>query len=180
MSMVSPLYNAIFEGDCDRIDALLAGSDVNMRTKEEHWNLLHIALEGITYAPNPDVIRYLIYRAVDVNAKDWHRWTPLHYAARTKSPAADPSLSTACVKLLIDAGADVNAEDDEGVTPMHRSVLQYPWNVEMIETMLASGAKKTDMFCSLMNAVAGPDKETVLALLTKYQQEGRKKGDAAL
>src|SRR5262245_30927705 len=138
MSLVPPLYKAIFEGDCQRIDALLAGRDVNVRTEGDKWNLLHMALEGVTEAPNPDVIRLLIKLGVDANPRDRHGWTPLHFAARTKSPAADPSLSTACVKLLIDAGADVNAEDNEGVTPLHRSVLRYPWNVKMIETLLAA------------------------------------------
>ena len=96
----------------------------------------------------------------------------MHYSARKKSPAADPALSTACVKLLIDAGADVNAKDKDGVTPMHRSVFESPWNLEMIEVLLAAGAKPTDMFCNFVNAVADdPEKKAVLALLLKYGHE---------
>jgi ankyrin repeat protein len=116
------------------------------------------------------VIQHLIDLGVNVNARDRFGWTPLHYAARTKNPAADPSLSTACVKLLIDAGADVNAKDKDGVTPMHRSIFKYPWNVEMIEVLLAAGAKPTENFCNVVNAVADdPDKAAVLALLSKYR-----------
>jgi len=171
MSVVEPLSRAIFNGDCNTIDALLAGRDVNMKTVEgDNWNLLHIALVGLTRAPNPDVVRNLIKHGVDVNAKDSCQWTPLHYAVRAKSPDADPSLSTACVKLLVDAGADVNAQDNEGVTPLHRSIIGYPWNVEMIKTLLAAGAKKTEMFCSFMNAVASPDKDKVLELLAKHDR----------
>jgi ankyrin repeat protein len=166
MSLVDPLYRAISEGDCQRICEILAGRDVNIGTGRD--NLLRFALMGLTDAPNPDVIRLLIKLGVDVNSKDQYGWTPLHYAARTKSPAADPSLSTACVKLLIDAGADVNAEDNEEVTPLHRSILRYPWNVDMIEALLAAGAKKTAAFSSFMKAVAGPDKDKVLELLDKY------------
>jgi ankyrin repeat protein len=167
MSLVDPLYNAIFEGDCKRIDALLAGRNVNAGTGED--NLLRAALIGLTEAPNPNVIQHLIKLGVDVNAKDRYGWTPLHYAARKKSQAADPSLSTACVKLLIDAGADVNAKDNEGVTPMHRSVFECPWNLEMIEVLLAAGAKPTDNFCRFVNAVADdPEKNAVLALLSKF------------
>ena len=168
MSLVDPLFKAVFEGDCKRIDALLAGRDVNIRTEGD--NLLHVALVGLTEAQNPNVVQHLINLGVNVNAKDHYGWTPLHYAARKKSQAADPSLSTACVKLLIDAGADVNAKDNEGVTPMHRSVSQCPWNLEMIELLLAAGAKPTDNFCNFVNAVADdPEKDAVLALLSKFR-----------
>lgn len=168
MSLVEPLYKAIFEGDCQKIDALLAGRDVNLGTGRD--NLLRCALMDVTDAPNPDVIRLLLKLGVHVNAKDQYGWTPLHYAARSRSPAADPSLSTACVRLLIDAGADVNAKDNEGVTPMHRSVFKYPWNVEMIEVLLAAGAKPTENFCSFVNAVADdPEKNAVLALLSRFR-----------
>lgn len=168
MALVDPLYKAIFEGDCKRIDTLLAGRNVKTGTGED--NLLRAALMGIIEAPNPDVVQHLIDLGVDVNAKDRFGWTPLHYAARKKSPAADPSLSTACVKLLIDAGAEVNAKDKDGVTPMHRIVFESPWNLEMIEVLLAAGAKPTDIFCNFVNAVADdPEKDAVLALLSKFR-----------
>ena len=167
MSLVDPLLNAIDEGNCTKIDSLLAGRDVNAGTPQD--NLLRYALMGVTYAPNPDVVRHLISIGVHVNSKDHYGWTPLHYAARRKSNQADPSLSTECVKLLIAAGADVNAKDRDGVTPMHRSVAEYPWNLEMIEAFFAAGAKQTEIFFRFINAVADdPDKKAVLALLSKY------------
>ena len=43
MSLISPLSSAIFDGDLKSIDALLAGRDVNVLTKEgDEWNLLHL------------------------------------------------------------------------------------------------------------------------------------------
>ena len=168
MSLVEPLLNAVFEGDCEKIDALLAGRDVNAGTAQD--NLLRAALIGLTEAPNPKVVQHLINLGVDVNSKDHYGWTPLHYAARRKSNYADPSLSTECVKLLIAAGADVNAKDKDGVTPMHRSVFESPWNLEMIEVLLAAGAKPTDNFCRFVNAVADdPEKNAVLTLLSKFR-----------
>ena len=168
MSRVDDLYQAVYDGDCQKIDALLAGHDVNIKSEWDKWNLLHIALDRLIKPANPDVIRQLIELGVDVNAKDRCGWTPLHFAARTKCPAADQNRFIACIKLMIDAGADVNAKDDEGVTPLHRSVFTYPWNLELMEVFFAAGAKPTDMFRNFMNVVACPDKNKVLDLLAKY------------
>jgi ankyrin repeat protein len=160
MSLVSPLHRAIFDGDCKRIDTLLAGRDANMRSEDcDKWNLLHIALVGVSREPRPEVVRHLIELGVDVNARDRRRWTPLHFAARTKNPAV--------VKLLIEAGADVNAKDDEGITPLHQSLLKYPVNLEMTEMLLAAGAK-TDMLRKYVEVVASPVKDELLDLLAKY------------
>ena len=52
MSLVEPLYKAIFEGDCQKIEALLAGRDVNLGTGKD--NLLRCALMDVIDAPNPD------------------------------------------------------------------------------------------------------------------------------
>jgi ankyrin repeat protein len=167
MSLLDPLDKAISDGNLKKIDELLAGKDVNAGTADD--NLLRGALFGITEAPIPEVVEHLITLGVAVDAKDRYGRTPLHYAARQKSQHADPSASTACVKLLIEAGADVNAEDREGVTPMHLSIFKCPWNLEMIEMLLAAGAKPTENFCNMVNAVADdPEKIAVLALLAKY------------
>lgn len=162
MSLVSPLYRAIYDGDCKRIDALLAGRDVNQKTDTgDNWNLLHIALVSVTTAPSPEAVRHLIELGVDVNARDRRRWTPLHFAARAKCPAV--------VKLLIDAGADVNAKDDEGITPLHQGLLKYPVNLEMTEMLLAAGAKP-DMLRKYVDVVVSPDKDALIALLAKYDR----------
>jgi ankyrin repeat protein len=168
MSHFDQLTDAVFEGDCKRIDELLAGRDVNAGTAQD--NLLRAALIGLTDAPDPKVVQHLIDLGVNVNSKDHYGWTPLHYAARRKSNNADPSLSTECVKLLIAAGADVNAKDKDGMIPMHRSIAESPWNLEMVEVLLAAGAKPTENFCRFVNAVADdPEKNAVLALLSKYR-----------
>ena len=89
MSKVNPLHKAIFDGDCDVIDALMVGRDVNMLTQGvDKWNLLHMALLGVIGPANPDVVRHLIKLGVDVNAKDRRRWTPLHFAVRNKKNSA--------------------------------------------------------------------------------------------
>jgi ankyrin repeat protein len=171
MSQVDPLYRAIIDGDCERIDTLLAGRDVNLRTEEgDKWNLLHLALVSVSRPPKPEVVRYLIELGVDVNARDRRRWTPLHFAARIKSPAV--------VKMLIEAGADVNAKDDEGITPLHRGLLEHPVNVEMTEMLLAAGAKP-DMLRKYVDVVVSPVKDALVGLLAKYDRtcSGSASGD---
>lgn len=58
-----------------------------------------------------EIVRLLIGRGADVEAKDDYGLTPLHYAVREGNEAA--------VRLLINRGADVNANDDEGMTVLH-------------------------------------------------------------
>lgn len=164
MSLVSPLYRAVFDGDCESIDALLEGRDVNLKTEgEDDWNLLHMALLSVSRLPSPRMVRHLIELGVDVNARDRRRWTPLHFAARTKNPAV--------VKLLVEAGADVNATNDEGITPLHESLIEYPANLELTETLLAAGTR-TDAIRKYMAAIESPDKGAILDLVAKYDSRG--------
>ena len=153
------LYHAFDEGDFKTIDSFAAEYGVNWNTANDKWNLLHMALLSVTEPPRPGVIKHLIDLGVDVNARDRELWTPLHFAARTKSPAA--------VRLLVDAAADVNAENDEGITPIHESVIGKPKNLEVFEIFLAAGAK-TDRVRKYLNAIASPDKASLLALIDKY------------
>jgi len=122
-----------------------------------------MALLSVTTAPNPDVIRRLIELGVDVNAKDRSRWTPLHFGARTGS--------TPAARLLIDARAEIDAEDNDGITPLHRSVVGKPKNLEIVEMLLAAGAR-THKALKLINAIADPQKAAMLALFAKYQKTG--------
>jgi hypothetical protein len=160
MSLVDPLYLAVFDGDCERIDELLAGRGPNVVTEGgDDWNLLHMALLSVSSVPSVNVIRHLIEIGVDVNARDRRLWTPLHFAARAKSPAI--------VQLLIDAGAEVNAIDDEGITPLHQGLLTHPVNLEMTEMLLAAGAT-TRMLRKYVDVVASPVEAQLRALLAKY------------
>ena len=44
-------------------------------------------------------------RGADINAFDYNKWTPLHWAARYNN-------NVDVLKLLIEKGADVNSFDD--------------------------------------------------------------------
>jgi ankyrin repeat protein len=172
------LYRAFDECDVERINSFVAAHGVNWVTDGDNWNLLHMALLSVSEAPRADVVRRLIGLGVDVNARDRRRWTPLQFAARSRTPAV--------VKLLIDAGAQIDAEDDEGITPLHRSVMGKPRNLEAIEQLLAAGAR-TESARKYIAAIASQDKGALLKLLVKYDRscsvgpatEGAEPGAAA-
>ena len=46
-----------------------------------------MALVSVAIPSDPKVVEHLIELGVDVNARDSSRWTPLHYAVRTKNCA---------------------------------------------------------------------------------------------
>src|SRR5215471_15077104 len=70
----------IHAGDMEKFDSFLAsGLDINTRTEREKWNFLHRALVSVRQTAIPSMIEYLVNHGVDVNARDFHMWTPLHW-----------------------------------------------------------------------------------------------------
>lgn len=67
--------------------------------------LLEAAKEGST-----DMVRSLLDRGADVNAKDDDGWTPLHWAAVLEQPEI--------ARTLLDRGADIHARNNDGLTPL--------------------------------------------------------------
>jgi ankyrin repeat protein len=59
---------------------------------------------------NLKLVKELVSKGADVNAKDKYGRTPLHYAAK------EGHLDV--VKFLVSKGADVNAKDEKGNTPL--------------------------------------------------------------
>ncbi|MGC9057946.1 MAG: ankyrin repeat domain-containing protein, partial [Candidatus Micrarchaeia archaeon] len=67
--------------------------------------LMYAARDGRT-----EIVKSLLEKDIDVNAKDKWGWTALMYAARDGR--------TEIVKLLLEKGADVNAKDILGLTAL--------------------------------------------------------------
>lgn len=79
------------------------------------------------------VIRALIRKGADVNAKDQYGETPLHNAAEYGD--------TYVADLLIANGANVNSKNNRGETPLHCATF---WGYrQMVELLIANGADIT-------------------------------------
>lgn len=64
--------------------------------------------------PGTKVVELLIENGADVNARDDHQKTPLHWAAHLPGYVR-------ITELLIASGAEVNVKDDKHITPLHNA-----------------------------------------------------------
>lgn len=83
------------------------GADIHATNGYKTYTTLHWAATGGC----AKIIRFLISKGVDVNARTGEETTPLHVAAEEGHEAA--------IRLLCENGADINAQDKEGCTPLH-------------------------------------------------------------
>ena len=118
------------------------GNDVNSRDKDG-GTLLHKAADQWGVA----VIKYLISKGADVDAKDNRGCTPLiNLAIRnclvTNRPDLTAKIHGGTVDVaacLIDHGADIDAKDNEGKTAIHWAVISEE-NVEFIQLLYSERA----------------------------------------
>lgn len=135
------LIQAVSDGDLQRVQNLLVkGANVDSRNQSGGYTPLYLAAcEG-----NPEIVKLLIAKGADVNAKGQDGDTPLMGAsARGHQEVAELLLAKGAdvnaklyddrtalidtalsdrpefVKLLLENGADVNAKDTDGVTALH-------------------------------------------------------------
>ncbi|MEM0459829.1 MAG: ankyrin repeat domain-containing protein [Thermofilaceae archaeon] len=90
------------------------------------------------------LVKKLVVKGADVNAKDLSGWTPLHYAAKEGH--------LEIVQFLVEKGASVNAEDISGWTPLHEAA--YCGHLEIARFLAMRGAN--------VNARENIDKATPL------------------
>jgi hypothetical protein len=97
---------------------------------------LHIAAA----AYGTDVVRELLDRGADVQARNRRGAQPLHAAAAGIPGSAhwNPAAQGATVALLVAAGADPNAVDRSGVAPLH--IAARTRCAAAVEALLAAGA----------------------------------------
>lgn len=130
---VSETTEAIWNGDCKKMDELFnAGLPVDVKVDSTKLNLLHLPFTLIRESPSVEIVQYLIDRGVSLNERDSAGWTPLHYAVSGRHNEG--------VKVLIDAGAEVDPLTDKNMTPLYMCVQEKPFNIEVAELLLESGA----------------------------------------
>ena len=101
------LAEAVKNNNIQEINELISrGADVNAIKGSYGWIPLFYAAR---YGKN-EIVKLLLDRGADVNAKDSYGWTPLLYAAAHGK--------NEIVKLLLDRGADVNVKANDGKTAL--------------------------------------------------------------
>ena len=121
VGMWTPLHSAAYHGNLEIVrklvayDANISPEDLNGRTP------LFIASDGVCLEDG-GVIRLLVERGADVNARAKDGSTPLHRASLFGALEA--------VRLLLELGADVEAVDDDGKT-----ALQVVGKVEFLQVV---------------------------------------------
>ena len=121
---IPPLHAAIDHKNPECALLLLkAGADVNIReTIKSHATPLMIAAkQGME-----DIMRAILDKGADVNAKDKHELTVLSYAAWGGNPE--------CIRRLLAAGADVN-----GNVPVLFNATVKGCNIEIVKLLLKAG-----------------------------------------
>jgi ankyrin repeat protein len=92
------------------------GNDVKAVDAESGYTMLHTAANGYDIA----IVKYLISKGADVNAKNNYGQTPLHLAA-----GSGHDWGVKVVKYLVSKGADVHAQDNSANTPLDQA---KEWN----------------------------------------------------
>lgn len=94
--------------------------------EKEHNTPLHLAaLNGYL-----EIVKYLIKKEADIDAKNRKNQTPLHLAVHNAHKHI--------IEYLVESGADINAPEDEGDTPLAWAA--YKGQTEVVSLLIKLGA----------------------------------------
>ncbi len=126
-------FEAAIVGDVGQLAALLDEvPDLLTAYSPDGWTLVHLA----SWAGQPETTRLLLSRGANLTAvsKNALRNQPLN--AAVAGPIGETR--TACVRLILEAGADANNRQEGGNTPLHTSA--HLGDSSTAEALLAHGA----------------------------------------
>jgi ankyrin repeat protein len=154
---LTPLYYATFMGDRDVLDLIIE--------RGGYADTIHLA----ACRGDIDRVRTLLEKGTDVNTKDEFDCTPLHWAARARSPEV--------ASLLISNGADINVTaGPDNLTPF-MAARQLP----IIEVLISKGAdiRSRENLGKLHEACSAGDIKLVRFLIDKGADINTRNGPGA-
>jgi len=119
MSVYNDIFKAARDGTVEDVKYFIEekGVNVNTRKNDNSINNGETALHVAAWYGKVEIVKYLISKRADVDAKTDKGVTPLHNAATDTGHAEHDDGKLEVAKILISEGADVNAEFD-GITPL--------------------------------------------------------------
>ena len=126
-------FEAAIVGDVGQLAARLdEDPELLAAYSPDGWTLMHLA----PWAGQPETTRLLLDRGADLTAVSMNALRNQPLNAAVAGPNGETR--TACVRLILDAGADANNRQARGHTPLHTSA--HLRDTSTAEALLAHGA----------------------------------------
>ncbi|MFP6855173.1 MAG: ankyrin repeat domain-containing protein, partial [Opitutales bacterium] len=150
----SELYTAIDRDDFDAFKIAMESAAAHLLDPESYATPLHFAARK----GHVDMVRYILEKGIDVDARDSSGRTPLYAACWSGQPNV--------VQALLEQNASVDVANANGATPV--MVASRIGHAEIVEILLNAGAKlnATDQHGQgLLEYAAAGGREAVILLL---------------